>query len=256
MNTSFRLPLHYVLPFVLLFLFVFPGYLAAQGATQNAGLTVEGTSEFDFGEIEPSETVEHTFVLKNTSTETVEITAAKASCGCTATVLSEKVLSPGMNTEIKVRFTPPQGSRNKVSKTVSVYVKDQTNPNLVLRISATVKSDIDIQPPSIQLTDMKKGDLIKTSTTITNVSEKDIVVDITGINLTSFRDAEDGGRKQAVPMQGGSVTPKTLNLAPGESQAVAITFKAEHEGQMNGTVSLKMGNHPTSIYLFGIVAPK
>ncbi|MBR9975939.1 MAG: DUF1573 domain-containing protein [Bacteroidetes bacterium] len=256
MNTSFRLPLQYVLPLLGLFLFVFPAHLAAQGAKQNASLSVEGTSEYYFGEIEQSDTVEHTFVLKNNGKETVEITRAKASCGCTATVLSEKVLAPGKKTEIKVRFTPPRGSRNKVTKTVSVYVKGQEAPHTVLRISATVKSYVDIQPPSIQLTNMKQGEQVKTAVTITNVSDKALVVNTSGVSLTSYRDADDSGRKQAFPMQGGSVSPTTLNLAPGESKSLAITFKAEHEGQINGSVGLKIGNNSNVVYLFGIVAPK
>lgn len=253
MQSFYRLPLLAIILIAVTNIFSSPAALYAQDSAEAVCLDLDGSSEHFFGDIEQSNTVEHTFVFTNNCADTVEISSARASCGCTATVLSERVLAPGKKAEINVRFTPPRGTRNKVTKTVSVYLKDRKEPHTVLRISANVKSDIDIQPASIQLSGTKKGDKVQTSVTVTNVSDKRITINTTGVSLTSYRDTDGSGKVQAFPMQGGKVTPEVFELAPKQLQTLTISFKAEHEGQINGSVGLKIGENANVVYIFGIV---
>jgi hypothetical protein len=255
MLSLYRFSLNAIILIAGIIILLPPITMVAQDSPRTDCLILDGTTEHDFGDIEQSDTVEHTFVFKNNCAETVEISSARASCGCTATVLSESVMAPGKKAEINVRFTPPKGTRGKVTKTVSVYLKDRQEPHTILRVAANVKSDIDIQPASIQLSDMKKGDKVKTDVTITNVSDKRIKINTTVVNLTSYRDTDGSGKMQAVPMQGGKVTPEVFELAPKQSQKLTLTFKAQHEGQINGSVGLMLGENLNTVYLYGVVGP-
>jgi hypothetical protein len=50
---------------------------------------------FDFGSRDASETVDHTFVLRNTGTADLEIKSVQPACGCTTAELEKKTVPPG-----------------------------------------------------------------------------------------------------------------------------------------------------------------
>jgi hypothetical protein len=243
---------------VLLLLFGFSmhtGAVAQDGGGDPASaqcFTIVGTSDYYFGEIGLNDTVEHTFVFKNTCSETVEIGSARASCGCTAAVLSEKVIPPGGEAQIQVKFTPPRGSRGKVTKTVSLYLKDEQKPHTIIRFSAKIKTNIDIQPQYIQLLGAEVGKKLTGTSTVKNVSDKEITIDGVSINVTSYPVNAEGGAV-ATPLNGATVTPARMVLAPGQSGDVTVTLVPEHKGQLNGAVRLQAGTDEAIIQVFGVV---
>ncbi|MFZ1730769.1 MAG: DUF1573 domain-containing protein [Bacteroidota bacterium] len=224
----------------------------AEAAKQEC-FVMEGTSDYYFGVIDQNETVEHTFIFRNNCSETVEISSARASCGCTAAVLSEKVIAPGATAEIQVKFTPPRGTRGKVTKTVSVYLKDNEKPHTIIRFSATIKTDLDIQPQYIQLLGAEVGKSIEGKATIKNVSEKELTVEGISVNMTSYADTSGDGRTIALPLEGAVVTPSKLVLAPGQSGDVSVTLVPQHKGQVNGAVRIQAGTNEGIIQVFGVV---
>ena len=214
---------------------------------------IVGTSDYYFGEIGQTETVEHTFVFKNSCDETVEIGSVRASCGCTAAVLSEHTVPPGGEAKIQVKFTPPRGSRGKVTKTVSLYLKDEQKPHTIIRFSAKIQTNLDIQPQYIQLLGAEVGKAISGKATIKNVSDKQIAVDGISINMTSYADTTGDGRTIAMPLDGATVTPARLDLAPGQSGDVTVTLVPRYTGQVNGAVRIAAGADEGIIQVFGIV---
>ncbi|MBN1448776.1 MAG: DUF1573 domain-containing protein [Bacteroidetes bacterium] len=215
--------------------------------------SLDGTTDYYFGEIDQNDTVEHTFVFKNNCSETVEIGQARASCGCTAAVISEKVIPPGGKAEVQVKFTPPRGSRGKVTKTVSLYLKDDDKPHTVIRFSAKIKTDIDIHPPYVQLTGAEVGKEIKGSVTVKNVSGAPLDISSISINMTTYADTAGDGRTIAMPLQGANVTPSKVMLQPDESTEVTVTLTPVHQGQVNGAVRLKTPANEGIIQVFGVV---
>lgn len=214
---------------------------------------IVGTSDYYFGEIDQNATVEHTFTYKNNCAETIEIESARASCGCTAAVLSEKVIPPGGEAQIQVKFTPPRGTRGKVTKTVSMYLKGDQKPHSIIRFSASIKTDLDIQPQYVQLLGGEVGKFVEGKVTLKNVSEKEITVDGISINMTSYADTTGDGRTVAMPLDGSVVTPAKLVLAPGQSGDIKVTVLPQYKGQINGAVRLKAGTNEQIIQVFGVI---
>jgi hypothetical protein len=92
---------------------------------------------FDFGVVDEGEVVTHVFKFKNTGTEPLTITNAKASCGCTVPNWSKEPVAPGANGEIKVEFNS-KGKPGNQSKRVTVT--GNTNPtDTFIEIKGMVK---------------------------------------------------------------------------------------------------------------------
>ncbi|MCB2206631.1 DUF1573 domain-containing protein [bacterium] len=220
---------------------------------QDQCLKLEGTSDYYFGEIDPNNSVEHTFIYVNNCGETIEIERARASCGCTAAVLSEKVIPPGGKAEIQVKFTPPRGSRGKVTKTVSVYLKGDDKPYSIIRFSAKIKTDFEIHPQYIQLQNFHVGDKATGSVEIKNVSEDDLNFESISINMTTYADTAGDGRTVAMPLRGATVEPTSMKIKPGESRQITVSMIPVFKGQINGAVRLKTNKNEGIIQVWGII---
>jgi hypothetical protein len=92
---------------------------------------------FDFGVVNEGDLVTHTFKFKNTGTEPLTISNAKASCGCTVPNWSKEPVAPGASGEIKVEFNS-KGKPGNQSKRVTVTAN--TNPtDTFIEIKGMVK---------------------------------------------------------------------------------------------------------------------
>lgn len=238
---------------------VFPIALFAQAEEQiKPCFEVVGTADFDFGTIDQNATVQHTFEFKNTCTDTVHITNAQASCGCTAAIISEKDIPPGGKAEIDVKFHPPGGTRGKVTKTVSVYLKDNPSPVTVLRISAKVATDIEANPNYVQLLGAKVGKEVTGKVTVTNVSEQVVELSEVTANMTAYSDTTGGkqasGANQiAIQMDNVKVSPTNKTLKPNESVEVTISLVPKYVGQISGSITMKTAKGQTFVQIFGVV---
>ena len=97
--------------------------------------------EFNFGEIESGEVVEHTFMFTNTGDGPLLITNAQASCGCTVPVWPKEPIEPNGSGEIKVRFDS-KGKSGQQNKTVTVTANTQPSQTK-LAVIGNVKSPVE-----------------------------------------------------------------------------------------------------------------
>ena len=110
----------------------------------------------DFGEI-TSDTVEHTFVLQNPNARPVTIRAVGKSCGCTEITVSNKVVSPGGTTSLKIRRRnnpAVMGEPMKFRELFAVHI-EETDERTELMIEGCylpefyfTKLSVPIQPPA------------------------------------------------------------------------------------------------------------
>jgi len=96
---------------------------------------------FNFGTLNKGESVEHVFTFKNTGKSDLIIRKTKTSCGCTIVNPSKKVIKPGENAELKVRFNSA-GKKNKQNKSITVITNSPTESQIVLRVTGFVNDKV------------------------------------------------------------------------------------------------------------------
>lgn len=94
-------------------------------SNQLARITFEET-EFDFGEVNEGDIVEHKFKFTNTGKVPLTILKARSSCGCTVPEYSDEPIPPGGRGEITAKFN----TTNKIDlQKKLIYVTANTYPN-------------------------------------------------------------------------------------------------------------------------------
>ena len=95
---------------------------------------------FDFGKLKQGQSVQHEFKFTNTGKSDLVIHKVKASCGCTATMLSNEIIAPGEEGTIKVNFNSA-GKSGAQNKTVTLITNDPNHPREILWIRGEVITD-------------------------------------------------------------------------------------------------------------------
>ncbi len=86
------------------------------------------THTWDFGKIYASQgEVKHIFLLKNDSSERLNINSTYASCGCTVPRIDKKAILPKESANLEVRFNP-QGYSGAVTQYVYVNTDSKSVP--------------------------------------------------------------------------------------------------------------------------------
>lgn len=96
------------------------------------------SNDFDFGDIqEEAGAVTHTFNFKNISTDTIRITAVKASCGCTTPGWTKEPVAPGGEGFITAKYNPYNRPGN-FKKSLNVSTKGVEVAKTTLLIQGNV----------------------------------------------------------------------------------------------------------------------
>ncbi|MFY0685589.1 MAG: DUF1573 domain-containing protein [Cyclobacteriaceae bacterium] len=117
--------------FILIFLF-------AVGASFAQGIATFEKSSHDFGTIDEIDgAAEYSFEFTNTGTDSVKITYAKASCGCTTPSWTKEFVGPGEKGYLKARYNTrnrPGAFHKSISlrfsngKSKTLYINGKVNP--------------------------------------------------------------------------------------------------------------------------------
>ena len=105
---------------------------------------------FDFGSRDASETVDHTFVLKNTGTADLEIRRVQPACGCTTAELEKKIVPPGESSRISAKLSLA-GRGGELHKPILIESNDPSTPALQLVMKGVVGADFEITPSTLVL---------------------------------------------------------------------------------------------------------
>jgi uncharacterized protein YdeI (BOF family) len=120
--------------------------------------------DFNFGKIFKGQKIEHVYKFENRGKGILEIRKVKTSCGCTAAILTDKIIPPDKTGEIKATFS--SGSyKGNVTKSITVVSNDPNSPNYKLTISGEIIEEISVRPQNINFGSIYIGQ--KTDKTIT-----------------------------------------------------------------------------------------
>ena len=132
---------------LLILIFVagfFQAALAQEKKVTGDSVMVFSEKLYDFGVIAQGDTVEHTFVFENKSTQPLKILSARGSCGCTVPSYSKEEIAPGKKGKVFVRFNSA-GKSGQQNKTVTL-VTNIENPGkrqVVLTLRGRVSTEED-----------------------------------------------------------------------------------------------------------------
>jgi len=210
---------------------------------------------FDFGKIEQQKTVSHIFKFKNTGTSDLIIDNLKSTCGCTAALVTSKVIPPGASGEIKVTFSS-KNFQGEVKRSVYVFSNDPQNSKYTLNIKAYVRAFLEAKPKYIDFGNFKKGESVSKSLVVKNLTNepitiKDIRSDLKEIKIANFEKEINPNEETVINL--------TLNLSqpPGNFFGNIEITSAEHpdeklivpaSGRIIGDITVT----PENLY-FGIV---
>ncbi len=218
----------------ILALFLFIPFLSSPAQPKIE--VVSGTT-IDMGSVYGGEVVQKMAVIKNVGSDTLVISDVKAQCGCTATLMSDKILAPSDTGKLSISFNTA-GRNGHQSKQVYVMSNDPANPKLTISFSADVMSVLDINPKVLAF-DKSKVDSVYTKTvTIANPSQTEAV---NILNVTSD-----------LP----SITTSLMKnkLMPGEETQMQVTISPTKSGTMNGKIEMTTDHKRQAKFDIGVFA--
>jgi hypothetical protein len=137
--------------------------------------------EVEFGVMEQRTERDTVFTFTNIGDEPLRILDVRTSCGCTAALASEDVISPGAKGTIKVTFNS-KSFRGNVTKTVIVTSNDPSEPKTNLKVMADVRPTVNYSPTAIDLGVVRRGE--KATRSIRLASEKSKPITLKEVKLS------------------------------------------------------------------------
>ncbi len=125
---------------------------------------------YDFGEMDNSNKVERSFVVKNVGDEALVISDVKTTCGCTVAELEKNTLAPGEETTIAATFNL-KGKQGVQSKKITVMSNDPETPNYILEIKGNSVATISLEPSLLNLGRIVDNDSHSQSVTVKSTKE-------------------------------------------------------------------------------------
>lgn len=111
--------------------------------------------EHDFGNIMQGEKVKFTFRIRNTGDAPLEINA-RPSCGCVVPQY-DRVIQPGQEGKLDAEMNSA-GFRGAQIKTIQVTSNDPDQPNLTLRLTAFIRTAVEVRPSETLQMSLKMGE--------------------------------------------------------------------------------------------------
>lgn len=182
--------------------------------------SVQGTM-LDLGEYYEGQKAERIVTIRNAGSDTLRISDVKATCGCTATLMSNRTLAPSAQGDLSITFNTTNYS-GKVTKEVFVSSNDPSTPKLTIQFTASVMKLLNLVPGTFVFDNSVVDSTYTKTIVITNPSSKE-PVKILGVD-TKFDQIK--------------VTLMKNELAPGEQTQLQAVFHPIRPGTYNGVVEL------------------
>ena len=93
--------------------------------------------QYDFGRLPQNKKFSHVFALTNNTREAISIRGVSASCSCTSTILSEKLIAPGKHAQVKITLNT-KGLHGHTRKSCVVLFENVEQPPIKIDITAFV----------------------------------------------------------------------------------------------------------------------
>jgi len=205
------------------------GSAAAQnGQAQRAPKFVLETPVVDFGRILDTEEVAASIVFRNAGNAPLKIPSVNTTCGCTAAEMATDTLAPGESYELEVRFNPIGKRAGTNEQTVTIRTNDRENPVVPVKVRATIRPVVNVEPMSLNMGRIAKATRKDTLITLTGLEEdfEAYAVTVVGEGSRYFQTEIIGTmtvQQDGEPVRRTDILVSlTENAPPGRAQAMAV----------------------------------
>jgi len=233
-------------------------FVVAQFVSSAQGIRFESDIH-DFGKMKQNEKLNTTFHFKNVGSDTIRLLEPKASCGCTAALLSDYTVAPGREGTISVTFSTVTGMSGKVEKNVHVYRRLGTGEQEIatLIIKANIFGDVVVDSPMVRFT-LHVGETQTFRIHVSSTSKEMVVLDNISLAMMAYIDTTAGNTYHAEKVQAIPVTDYVLSvdkaeLNPNESTDILLTLRGIDKGQMNGHIRIALPKSEIRVPVVGVV---
>jgi hypothetical protein len=201
----------FFLPIIILFQYI---------AYAQPTITIIGGTNADFGTLYRGERIEKKLTIKNEGNDTLNIANVSASCGCTAAMMSEKIIAPGDSGTLNVGFNSENFS-GKVQKIITITSNDPQNSALQFRFGVNILEELSVDPRTLIIREAKKNENVSTTLKIKNTSKSPI-------SLLSWS-SENKNVSMELPQE---------PLQPSEETTLTIKYSCKEAGYVNSTFDI------------------
>jgi hypothetical protein len=141
---------------------------ATQPVVTRQGMLRVEAPLYNYGKVWDTDTVTHTFEVRNVGSQVVTIANVQTSCGCTTTDQWERQIAPGAVWKLPVKFVAAN-RRGQSSKTITVDTDDPGWPVITLSLEGEVSPRIEVSPtPGVNFGTLRQDSNARKTLTIVN----------------------------------------------------------------------------------------
>lgn len=175
---------------------------------------------YAFGKRPNTETVSHTFILRNEGQTDLIISRVKPACGCTVAQLTDKTIPPGQETELKTSLNL-HGRRGQQHKSILIESNDAQHPQYRLALEGEAIAEVDINPSRIYLGSVQAGPVAQR-------------------HIDLVWNGEGKFEISSVEADADFITTSMEVLKPGTMFRIAVNIDtAELEGRINQNITIR-----------------
>ena len=258
---------------ILLFILVIIGYFCFYERLSNAETVPDDKSEstpethvpdnqplisfdnpnFDFGKIFKGEKVEHIYKFENQGKDVLKIEKVNTSCGCTAAILSNKIIQPGETGEIKATFNSGSYS-GRVRKNITVFSNDSNSPQYRLTFAGEIIEEVAVTPKSINFASVYVGKEIAKTITVSSLTDLDLKIEKVSTSVPFVNALVTGKNEEGFSIE---VTLKDTSEIKRFNGSISVETNSQRQPKITipffGEVVGDITTYPEKIY-YGNVA--
>ena len=166
----------------------------------------------DFGTVEQGEQVTHLFRFTNQGGKDLRIASLKTSCGCTAAIISDKVIPSGGEGIISTTFDTSRFIGEK-KKTIGVHTNDPNQAVTTLTLQGEIRVEVAAEPPQLYIGRLQRGKQV--TRTVEVISDAG-----SGITITKIENSHPSVSVKTEPLEKEGKQGKKLLVSVAKDAAL------------------------------------
>ncbi|MDK2963604.1 MAG: hypothetical protein PWQ29_998 [Verrucomicrobiota bacterium] len=122
----------------------------------------------DFGNVKNTQTINYSFVIQNAGDKPLLISKVKGCCGASVSA-KDKMLHPGMSTEIKVRASL-RGKQGELTKKITIESNDPDYPSYECRLTGVAIAELYTDPATVDFGRIEPGKSVEQNINVLSLS--------------------------------------------------------------------------------------